>query len=284
MLKNIIFSVVFIFLILSQLMAQQLDSESLVYEDSMQLTNPAYLLYENFWDNEYVKNKALYSSNLKDTVLFLNSCDYVTPIKGRFLSPYGPRGKRNHAGIDIKLNIGDSVLCAFDGKVRVAKSMSGYGNVVVVRHYNGLETVYAHLSKITVKPNDLISSGMLVGLGGRTGRATTAHLHFEIRYLTKSLNPALVINTENYELISDSIYISDNKFYSKYVDIKNEKSKNQIKIDDNESIAEKYHIISKGDTLYTISKRNNVSISDLCELNNISKNKILTIGTKLRVQ
>ena len=271
-------------LFISQLLSQQIDSDNITYEDSLQLTNPAYLLYENFWDNEFVKNKALYSSDLSDTVLYLNKCEYISPIKGRFLSPYGPRGRRNHAGIDIKLNKGDSVKCAFNGKVRVAKSIGGYGNVVVVRHYNGLETVYAHLSKIIVKPNDLINAGEIVGLGGRTGRATTEHLHFEIRYLTKSLNPALVINTENYELTSDSLYISDNKFYSKYESIKNDKKVKQITIVDDDILAEKYHVITKGDTLYTISKRNNVSISDLCELNNISKNKILKIGTKLRVQ
>ena len=271
-------------LFFSQLCAQQIDSDNSSFEDSLQLTNPSYLLYENFWDNECVKNKTLYSSSLNDTVILLNQSEYVAPIKGRFLSPYGPRGKRNHAGIDIKLNLGDSVKCAFDGKVRVAKTISGYGNVVVVRHYNGLETVYAHLSKIIVKPNDIISAGEIVGLGGRTGRATTTHLHFEIRYLTKSLNPTLLISPENYELVTDSLYVADNKFFSKFADLQNEKDKKLIKIDENEVVAEKYHIISKGDTLYTISKRNGISVNDLCELNNISKNKILTIGTKLRIQ
>ena len=219
-----------------------------------------------------------------DTALLISNTEYVAPVKGRFLSPYGPRGKRNHSGIDIKLNLGDSVKCAFNGKVRVAKSISGYGNVVVVRHYNGLETVYAHLSKIIVKPDDMINAGEIVGLGGRTGRATTTHLHFEIRYLSKSLNPALVISPENYELVTDSLYVADNKFFSNYEDVLIEKNNNKMRIDDNDVADEKYYIINKGDTLYAISKRNNVSVSDLCELNNISKNKILTIGTKLRLQ
>lgn len=282
--NKILFFLVVIFLFINSLYAQQVDSEDTSFEDSLQLTNPAYLLYDNLWDNDCVKNRVLYNSTLMDTTLLISNTEYVAPIKGRFLSPYGPRGKRNHSGIDIKLNLGDSVKCAFNGKVRVAKSISGYGNVVVVRHYNGLETVYAHLSKIIVKPDDMINAGEIVGLGGRTGRATTTHLHFEIRYLSKSLNPALVISPENYELVTDSLYVADNKFFSNYEDVLIEKNNNKVRIDDNDVADEKYYIINKGDTLYAISKRNNVSVSDLCELNNISKNKILTIGTKLRLQ
>ncbi len=114
---------------------------------------------------------------------------------GTLSSGYKMRWGRQHHGIDLGLKVGDPVYSAWDGIVRYAQwNKSGYGFCVVVRHKNGLETLYAHLSKLLVSPNQYVSSGDMVGLGGSTGRSTGPHLHFEIRYKDFSINPDLLID------------------------------------------------------------------------------------------
>lgn len=252
---------------------------------------PCNELYNGIWENNSIKSYELIEkSKTIDTVLYLfkdSLKNYCIPAKGKFLSPYGPRGSRNHSGIDIKLNLGDSVYCAFDGVVRVAKVMSGYGYVVVVRHYNGLETLYSHLSKMLVNIDQEIKAGEVLGLGGRTGRATTTHLHFETRFLTRAFNPSELISLETYELLSDSIQISCKTFKSCIDNNDNSDDDHDENIDllaSNLKNNPYYHTINKGDTLYNIAKRNNTTIENICELNNINRNKTLNIGTKLRVK
>ena len=127
---------------------------------------------------------------------------YVFPLPGgRVLSPYGRRNGRNHTGIDLKINRRDTVLAAFDGIVRMTGGSRGYGNVVVVRHYNGLETVYAHNSKHLVRSGDHVKAGTPVSITGETGRATTDHVHFEIRVNGKTIDPALVIDFNTQTLL-----------------------------------------------------------------------------------
>lgn len=111
---------------------------------------------------------------------------------GKVISAYGSRG--GHSGADIKTKANDSILCVFDGVVRMAKSYGGYGKVIVVRHFNGLETVYSHNSKNFVAPGDSVKAGQVIGLTGRTGRATTEHLHFELRANGQHFNPGLLFN------------------------------------------------------------------------------------------
>lgn len=134
-------------------------------------------------------------------------CDFVVPFNGRVTSPFGPRRHRIHKGTDIDLETGDSVMCAFDGVVRVAQYSGGYGNVVVVRHFNGLETIYAHLSKLNVAPGQRVSAGELIGMGGQTGRATGSHLHFEIRYLGFALDSAFLIDWDSGVLRQNEVEI-----------------------------------------------------------------------------
>ena len=117
------------------------------------------------------------------------------------LSPYGRRNGRNHTGMDLKINRRDTVLSAFDGIVRMTGWSRGYGNVVVVRHYNGLETVYAHNSKHLVRSGDHVKAGTPVSITGETGRATTDHVHFEIRINGETIDPALVIDFNNQTLL-----------------------------------------------------------------------------------
>lgn len=117
------------------------------------------------------------------------------PLPGaRVLSPYGIRRGRNHTGIDIKTFANDTIRAAFDGVVRIAGRAKGYGNVVVIRHYNGLETVYGHNSRLLVKAGDKVSAGSPVSLEGRTGRATTEHLHFETRINGQPFDPGIIID------------------------------------------------------------------------------------------
>jgi len=121
---------------------------------------------------------------------------FTMPIEGPITSRYGWRRGSPHKGIDIDLKTGDNVMVAMDGKVRFARYYSGFGNCIVVRHHNGLETIYAHLSKILVKPNDYVNSGQVIGKGGNTGRSRGSHLHFELRWFNKPINPEYLIDFE----------------------------------------------------------------------------------------
>lgn len=175
---------------------------------------PEYDFYA-FWDTLHVDAYRFDLRKLQEiiplTVLEMD-CDFAMPIYGRTNSPFGWRHGRPHTGIDLQLRTGDSVYAAFDGVVRMSKYYNGYGNCVVVRHYNGLETLYAHLSKLDVKPGTLVNAGQLLGLGGSTGHSTGPHLHFEIRFLGRPLNPASVIDFPNETLKIDTLNIESKLF------------------------------------------------------------------------
>jgi LysM repeat protein len=153
-----------------------------------------------------------YSDSLykADTLVTLDlspgaSGDFVFPFDGRLTSPYGWRDSAFHRGIDIDLEKGDTVSAAFTGMVRFAGKQGGYGNVVIIRHYNGLETVYAHLSRIKCRAGDIVNAGQLIGLGGSTGHSTGSHLHFETRFRGVAINPAYIIDLEKRKLVSEKI-------------------------------------------------------------------------------
>lgn len=177
---------------------------------------PSDVLYHSNWNNKDVKlrNEGLFDKNSKYTLPLIKEEEspFVIPCNGKVISPFGYRGRRVHSGTDIKLNLNDEVYCAFDGVVRMAKRYSGYGNIVVVRHHNGLETLYGHLNKIKVKVNQKVKAGDVLGLGGRTGRATTTHLHFETRFLGDAFNSNKVIDYDNGKLLSDTLVITRNTF------------------------------------------------------------------------
>lgn len=138
---------------------------------------------------------------------------YVAPIHGVVTSNYGyrPRFGRNHKGIDLGLHVGDTVRAAFSGKVRLSRyERGGYGNYLVVRHENGLETVYGHLQKALVKPNQYVKAGEPIALGGNTGRSTGPHLHFETRYMGVAINPADIIDFENKTVLRDVFTFNKN--------------------------------------------------------------------------
>lgn len=133
--------------------------------------------------------------NLKDMSdsIEINCANYHPPVPGHVSSGYKIRWGTWHKGNDYEAKKGDVVSCAFDGVVRYASYNSGgYGNLVIVRHYNGLETYYAHLSEINVKPNQKVNSGDRLGLIGSTGHSTGPHLHFETRILENSFDPSII--------------------------------------------------------------------------------------------
>lgn len=134
---------------------------------------------------------------------------------GVLYSGYGKRGRKFHRGMDIYLNIGDTVASAFDGVVRFARfNKGGYGNCVIVRHLNGLETLYGHLSAICVAENQFVRAGNLIGLGGNTGKSFGSHLHFETRYKDFSFDPNLIINISNQTIKDSNIVINKSNILS----------------------------------------------------------------------
>lgn len=183
-----------------------------------------------------------------------------------------------HTGLDLKADVGDTIRAVFDGKVRFADNIrNGYGNLVIIRHFNGLETYYSHLSKIMVNVNDDVKAGDIIGRVGQTGRATTHHLHFETRYFDEPFDPLKLLSLQTKDLISDTLFING----SLIGEVQNT-SELESSISDNTNA--EYHTIIKGDTLYKISKKYNTSIESLCQLNNISKSTTLKIGRKLKVK
>jgi len=259
-----------------------------------ELNNPLLNQYYTSWDTLYVRRYSdvppVAGDSTKLPLFNDNSTGFVFPIEGTFLSPFGKRGRRVHSGVDIKLEAGDPVGAAFDGVVRMARNYSGYGNCVVIRHYNGLETLYGHLSKIKVKVNQQVKAGDIIGLGGRTGRASCNHLHFETRFQGKAFNPKQLINFDTYSLVSDTFFVTRSIYglsrdYLPGTSITNlvaDKGTDQSKAKSSKS--KKYHTIKSGDTLSSISRKYGTSVNQLCSINGIKASKTLKLGTKLRVK
>jgi hypothetical protein len=182
-------------------------------------TNP---IFSNYWDNDHLfVYKAVNFSDLGDTIslqLLNNDADnFKMNWYGSISSSYGRRWGRKHEGLDIPLHTGDSVVSTFDGIVRFAKCTStGYGNCIVIRHLNGLETLYGHLSKIEVLENQFVKSGQLIGRGGSTGRSTGPHLHFETRLFDYSFNPTKIININNRQLVNSTMIFSKKELFPEH--------------------------------------------------------------------
>ena len=202
------------------------DTSDFVEEDSFEILTaldtiqsipgcfPDFDFYFN-WDSTridpYRFNLQTLNSNLPISILNID-CGYSPPLQGRINSTFGWRRRRVHAGIDIKLNRGDSIFVLFDGVVRVSMYHRGYGNCVIVRHYSGIETLYAHLQQRNVKVGDLINAGQLIGLGGNTGRSTGPHLHLETRFLGRPFNPEELIDFKTGQLKSYALIINKELF------------------------------------------------------------------------
>lgn len=237
------------------------------YDSSIYPSNSMY----NNWDtyNLYPYKEAIRKDDDELTLVLedsANHCVFVPPIIGLITSNFGYRDGRNHNGMDIDLQVWDPVKSAFDGMVRIARMHPGYGRVVVVRHYNGLETLYAHLHRLKVKPGDIVEAGQVIGLGGSSGRSTGSHLHFEVRFKGKPINPRSLIDFNQERLVSDSLLLIKNKWSYTAV-----------------PLGIKYHTVKRGEHLFGIAKKYGKTISQLCEMNGISRNRPLRVGQKLRI-
>ena len=234
---------------------------------------------------------------------------FYFPFRGKLLSPYGPRHHRMHAGLDIKLQKGDTVKSAFNGVVRLSQRFHGYGMMVVVSHPNGLETLYGHLSKILVEDGQVVASGEAIGLGGRTGRATTTHLHFETRVLGEHFNPLKFIDFDSYSLKFDKLLVY-NREGNLTVLAEGEPldepmlASEILSNSDTTAVADsslqvttakkelkplakskksKYHRVKKGDTLYSIARKNKIPLDELYKKNHMKPGAILSLGKRLKL-
>ena len=239
--------------------------------DDLMENHPADDIYKNIWTRERINPYQMPIDSICDSVR-INCSKYCMPTKGYITSKFGPRRYRYHFGTDIKVYTGDTIWCPFDGMVRIIDyEPNGYGRYVVVRHDNGLETVYAHLSRVLVEENLRIYSGEPIGLGGNTGRSTGSHLHFETRYLGNAINPELLFDFENHTIKEEEYLITKkNTFYHQ----------KELK----EMAAAKYHTVRSGDTLGALARRYGTSVSTLCRLNGIKSTSIIRIGQRLRVR
>ena len=231
---------------------------------------PALSLYPN-WNNQYVH--AYGNAIIPETyTIDLTGFHMPTPST-KITSPFGPRWRRMHNGLDLKVNIGDTIVAAFDGKVRIVKyERRGYGKYVVIRHDNGLETVYGHLSKQLVEENQLVKAGEVIGLGGNTGRSTGSHLHFETRFLGIAINPIYMFDFPKQDIVADTYTFRKTKGVKRAGSHDTQAADGTIR----------YHKVKSGDTLSRIAKLRGVSVSTLCKLNRIKPTTPLRIGQVLR--
>ncbi|MGB0402628.1 MAG: peptidoglycan DD-metalloendopeptidase family protein [Salibacteraceae bacterium] len=193
--------------------------------------------------------------------------EYVSPVgKIVITSTYGHRWNRSHRGIDLDLQVWDPVKSAFKGKVRYVGFYGGYGRVIVVRHHNGLETLYAHLHRYKVAIGDDVEAGEVIGLGGSSGQSTGSHLHFECRFKGVAFDPAQIIDFKEKELVDAQITLVKTKW-------------GFAAIPDGVT----YYTVKSGDYLYGIAEKFGTDCTQICNLNNINRNSTLRVGQKLRI-
>ncbi|MBQ7526720.1 MAG: peptidoglycan DD-metalloendopeptidase family protein [Bacteroidaceae bacterium] len=268
------------------------------------LQSPAAALYPS-WDNEYTRS---YGVTLPSEYR-IDLRNFCMPCDSRMVtSHYGYRRsfRRQHYGTDIKVFVGDTIRAAFSGKVRVvAFERYGYGNYVIIRHPNGLETVYGHMSRHLCKPNQIVRAGDVIGLGGSTGRSTGSHLHFETRFLGQFIDPERLFDFEaqdvkgDYYLFRSSgrgtmLAATDNVVGGE--EEMDEETANALIAKQNESEAfqqkriqqikakprTRVHKVKSGETLSTIARKCGTTVDKLCRLNHIKRNAVLRPGQILK--
>lgn len=252
--------------------------------------NPASQLYED-WNNVYAHR----ATELPDSFR-INLRNFSMPTTNRVVtSKMGPRWGRQHKGIDVKVYIGDTIRAAFSGKVRIKKyEAAGYGKYLVIRHPNGLETIYGHMSDWLVEENQVVKAGQPIGLGGNTGRSTGSHLHFETRLCGVALNPALMFDFENQDVTGD-YYVFRKNNYERESAIVNKSVRsegdaaemvasrgNSATKNSSEFVETRYHKVAAGETLTSIAKRRGVTVADLCRLNHLTRDVKVRPGQILR--
>ena len=257
--------------------------------------SPASELYQE-WDNRYAHKR----TEMPDTFK-IDLRHFCMPTPSRVVtSNFGNRWGRPHKGLDIKVYIGDTIRAAFSGKVRIVRyEAGGYGKYIVIRHPNGLETIYGHLSEQLVSENQSVRAGEVIGLGGNTGRSTGSHLHFETRLCGVALNPALMFDFRNQDVTGDYYVYNVNTYYEESVEATRLRGKvgnggytrdlvqngelgsyqNKTHASNDELL---YHKVKNGETLASIAKLRGVTIEKICSLNHLSANAKVRPGMILR--
>ena len=251
---------------------------------------PSADLYEE-WENKFAHKETTLPDSFR-----IDLRDFCMPTTNRQLtSNFGARWGRQHKGLDVKVYIGDTIRSAFSGRVRIVNyEARGYGKYVVIRHYNGLETIYGHMSKHLVEQDQEVKAGDPIGLGGNTGRSTGSHLHFETRLCGVALNPALMFDFRNPDVV-DNFFVCRRDSYTRESVIANRMrgvgATGYASADDvsDEEVAAatytpsvRYHKVKKGETLAAIARKRGTSVNALCKLNRITKRSKLMPGQILK--
>lgn len=280
---------------------------------SADLADPASDIYTN-WTHDTWSVEGHVAANYK-----IDLRGFHMPTTSRVVtSNFGPRWGRRHQGLDVKVYIGDTIRAAFDGKVRVVTCeglRKGYGYYIVIRHPNGLETLYGHLSKQLVKEDQIVRAGDVIGLGGNTGRSTGSHLHFETRLLGQPIDPRTMFDFPNQDVTGDFYTartgaITRGKITSENIDMMDEATRSregQLLVSNAPEAAEAQvqeeaveqekpsrsasrknqqsasYRVKSGDNLYSIAKRNGTTVKKICKLNGISEKSVLRLGQVLKI-
>lgn len=291
------------------------NTDGIIPLDTLRTINNAVKIVvynDNTWkyirDKEFVRDAAVYTRYWDTTSLFpyrdvsLASlpqsiaidlvdtlCCYHYPYKAAVRSKFGIRYRRRHQGVDLPLKTGDPVHATFNGRVRISEyNRGGYGNLVIIRHDNGLETYYGHLSERLVQPGDWVEAGQIIGLGGSTGRSTGPHLHFETRYFGQAFDPERLIDFEKGELLRRTFLLKKSFFDIRSNAAQDFEDEDATEKAEKQAAAERaaitYHTIRSGDTLGAIARRYGTTVSKICTLNGIKSTTVLRIGRKLRVR
>lgn len=266
-------------------------------KDGNQLKTEDY--FTQNWDTNAMDPYGVSFSSLPDKVtlwLIDHPTDFCCPNQVKVFSKFGVRHKRRHQGCDLPLKTGDPVRAAFAGKVRISEYSRGYGNLIVIRHENGLETAYGHLSKRQVEVGSWVSAGDIIGLGGSTGRSSGPHLHFETRYKGYAFDPEWLIDFETGTLRS-GVFTLNKRYLNEHSNYfpESEQEEEEIllaEVEDREAEAKKaaeqaarqFHTIKSGDTLGALAVRYHTTVRQLCSWNGIKQTSTLRIGQRLRVK
>lgn len=260
-----------------------------------QAQSPSAQLYTE-WSNKYAHRATALPDSFR-----IDLRNFCMPTPSRVItSNFGKRWGRMHKGLDVKVYIGDTIRAAFDGKIRIVKyEANGYGNYVVIRHNNGLETIYGHMSKHLVEENQVVRAGDPVGLGGNTGRSTGSHLHFETRLCGVALNPALMFDFKNQDVTSDFYMFrrnnhanesmaaasrtkTQNSYTAEEVGSKGNSQTTTSRKSRTSTGGTKIHKVAKGETLSSIARKRGTTVDKLCKLNHIGKGMRIKPGQKLK--
>lgn len=278
------------------------------------------LMNDNTWkyfkSDEYISDKRIFTENwditsinpykvpldsLPETwTLWLvdELSGYHAPCdEGRISSNFGIRHGRRHQGMDLSMPTGSKLFATFDGKVRLATYKNGYGYLVIIRHDNGMETFYGHMSQIDVKPGDVLRSGDVIGLSGNTGRSTGPHLHFECRYQGLAMDPARIIDFSNGNLKQRMVVLKSRYFdaTSRYDQDFDEEF---LLVEDDAKALEEYkkkqaeaarkamvwHTVRSGEVLGAIARKYHTTVANICRLNGIKNPNSVRAGRRIRVR